>query len=90
MVWIWQLFHHKMPGMSEKILLVKVGKKIRDLRKAARMSQEEFALQIEMGSSSFGRIERGEQNTTLLNLAKIAKALDVRMGALLPDSDDTA
>ena len=74
--------------MSEKLLLVQVGKKIRDLRKIASMSQEEFAHEIEMGSSSFGRIERGEQNTTLLNLAKIAKALGVKIGMLLPDSDD--
>lgn len=74
--------------MSEKMLLVKVGKRIRDLRKIHGMSQEEFAHEIEMGSSSFGRIERGEQNTTLLNLAKIARALGVKMGMLLPESDD--
>jgi transcriptional regulator with XRE-family HTH domain len=70
--------------MRKQALLIILGKKIRALRKSAGFSQENFALHIEMGRSFYGRIERGEQNISILNLIKIAAALNVEMEELLP------
>lgn len=70
--------------MGKRKILVIVGKNIRRLRKEAGFSQEGFAIHIEMGRSFYGRIERGEQNISILNLIKIAVALNVEVGRLLP------
>jgi transcriptional regulator with XRE-family HTH domain len=64
--------------------LILVGNKIRYLRKKAGFSQEAFALKIEMGRAFYGRVERGEQNISILNLIKIAFGLNIDPGDLLP------
>lgn len=70
--------------MEKNPNLVKLGKQIRALRKAKGYSQEDFASEVGLDRSYGGRIERGEQNVTALNLIKIAKALNVEVGELFP------
>ncbi|MCW5588081.1 MAG: helix-turn-helix transcriptional regulator [Legionellales bacterium] len=70
--------------MEKRKELIVIGKNIRTLRKAAGFSQENFAIHIDMGRSFYGRIERGEQNISVLNLIKIALALDVEIAQILP------
>lgn len=53
------------------------GKRIRDLRKQKGYSQEQLADRADLHRTYIGAIERGEQNVSLDNIAKIAKALDV-------------
>lgn len=64
--------------------LIKIGKKIRDARKAKGFSQEDFAAAAELGRTYMGRIERGEQNISIQNLVKIALALRVELAELIP------
>lgn len=64
--------------------LVKIGKKIQELRKAKGYSQEEFAYQSGLARTYMGRVERGEQNISIQNLIKIALALKVEVGEIIP------
>ncbi len=56
---------------------------MRAVRKARGMSQEALADAAGIDRSHMGKIERGERNVTLLNVAKIAAALDSKPSALL-------
>lgn len=59
------------------------GEKVRFFRKEQGLSQEELASLAELHRTYIGMIERGEKNITLLNILKIAKALDVDPTQLL-------
>jgi transcriptional regulator with XRE-family HTH domain len=64
--------------------LVALGKQIRQLREAAKTSQEEFAAQAKLDRAYYGGIERGERNVAALNLVRIALTLGVEVGDLFP------
>ncbi|MFC5404427.1 helix-turn-helix domain-containing protein [Cohnella soli] len=66
----------------ENDILKLVGRRIRGLRKAQGMSQEQLGEKGSFHYSYIGQIERGEKNISLLNLAKIADALNVSMAQL--------
>ena len=60
-----------------------VGFKIREIRQARGLSQEELAALARLHRAYIGQIERGEKNIGLKNLEKIAKALDVDIRVLV-------
>jgi len=64
--------------------LIKVGKRIRELRKAKGFSQEGFAYEVGLDRTYMGSVERGERNLATLNLIRIAKALKMEVGELFP------
>jgi len=64
--------------------LVKIGKKIKEMRKLKGFSQEGFAAKAGLGRTYYGRIERGEQNISIQNLIQIALTLGVEVGELIP------
>lgn len=64
--------------------LIKLGHKIRELRKAKGFSQENFAAEVGLDRTYMGGVERGERNIATLNLIQIAKCLDVEVGELFP------
>lgn len=64
--------------------LIKLGKKIRGLRKEKGFSQESFAYEVGLDRTYMGSVERGERNIAALNLIRIAKALKVEVGTLFP------
>ena len=64
--------------------LVKIGSKIRMLRKRKGFSQEDFAAEARLGRTYMGRIERGEQNLSIQNLIQIALTLNVEVYELMP------
>jgi len=64
--------------------LVKLGAKIRQLRKDKGFSQEDFAAEVGLDRTYMGGIERGERNLAALNLIRIAKCLKVEVGELFP------
>jgi transcriptional regulator with XRE-family HTH domain len=47
------------------------------------MSQEALADAAGMDRSHMGKLERGERNVTILNVAKIAAALDLKPSEIL-------
>jgi ribosome-binding protein aMBF1 (putative translation factor) len=67
-------------------ILPKVGGAIRRARNEAGLSQEALADASEIDRSHLGRIERGERNLTILNLKKIANALERSAWDLLKDA----
>jgi hypothetical protein len=71
------------PTHAGSPVLVKLGIKIRSIREAQGLSQESVALGSGLDRSYFGGIERGEHNVAVVNLEKIAIALDVQVADLL-------
>ena len=63
--------------ISDSDILKKFGDKVRDLRKQLNLSQEELADKAGVHRTYIGMIERAEKNITLLNIEKIANALEV-------------
>ncbi|WP_079914149.1 helix-turn-helix domain-containing protein [Paenibacillus sp. 32352] len=61
--------------MSE--ILVNVGKRIREIRKAQGLSQNALAERCGFTFSYIGGVERAEKNISLINLEKIADGLGV-------------
>lgn len=60
------------------------GKHMRKLRLERNMTQEDLADRAGMHFTYIGQIERGLRNPSLVNLHKLAKALKVDGGKLLP------
>ena len=63
--------------ISDSDILKKFGTKVRDLRKQRNLSQEELADKAGLHRTYIGMIERAEKNITLINIEKIANALEV-------------
>lgn len=58
------------------------GRRVRQLRKDRGISQEKFALKIEMDRTYLASVEAGRRNISLCNMAKIAKGLNVTLSDL--------
>ena len=67
--------------------LKRLGEAVRARRKSVGLSQEALADAAGIDRSHMGKIERGERNLTLLNLLKIAAALDGLPSDLLREAD---
>lgn len=63
--------------MSKKDLQ-KFGKRLKSLRIDRNLTQLELAEILDMSPNFIGMIERGERNTTVENVFKIARALNVK------------
>lgn len=63
--------------ISDSEILKKFGERVRQLRKKKDISQEELAHRADLHRTYIGMIERAEKNITLLNIEKIANALEV-------------
>ncbi|AFZ02349.1 helix-turn-helix domain-containing protein [Calothrix sp. PCC 6303] len=68
---------------GDKVVLTLFGERVRVLRQARSLSQEALALAAELDRTYIGGVERGERNISLLNIQKIAQALDVSLTDLL-------
>jgi transcriptional regulator with XRE-family HTH domain len=64
-------------------LLLSVGGHVRSIRLAKGISQEDLAARAGLHRTYVGGVERGERNVSLINLAKIAAALEVTLPALV-------
>jgi transcriptional regulator with XRE-family HTH domain len=71
-------------AITHKDILQKFGAKLQAVRKEQKISQEELGAMLGMHRTYIGMIERGERNPTIRSLYKIAKALKVNGGDLLP------
>ncbi|MCR5722206.1 MAG: helix-turn-helix domain-containing protein [Lachnospiraceae bacterium] len=60
----------------------KFGERIKDLRNTQGISQEKFALSIEMDRTYYASVESGKRNISLRNIEKIANGLGVSLEEL--------
>ncbi len=63
-------------------LQIKLGCRIRELRNKIGLSQEKFALLIEMDRTYYASVEAGKRNISIQNISKIATGLGVTMSEL--------
>jgi transcriptional regulator with XRE-family HTH domain len=63
--------------------LIALGEAIQRIRTASGLSQEELAHAAEVDRSYMSGVERGASNVTVLNLVKIAGALNVPASEVL-------
>ena len=66
-----------MVGKRDDAVKVAFGQRVRELRTQKGLSQEALALACDLDRTYIGGIERGERNVSLVNIHKIAAALDV-------------
>jgi len=65
--------------------LIALGKNVRQIRSDRGLSQEALADLCGLHRTYLGGIERGERNVSLLNIVRIAQALDVDITELVRD-----
>ncbi|MBN8587126.1 MAG: helix-turn-helix transcriptional regulator [Rhodothermia bacterium] len=69
--------------MGSREILIKFGQRVRQLRKEKNLSQEELSFKADLHRTYIGMIERAEKNITLVNIEKIANALETSIDNLL-------
>jgi transcriptional regulator with XRE-family HTH domain len=72
--------------MSHNVLK-KLGQNIKRLRLAKDLSQEKLAELSNLHRTYVGGVERGERNISLLNLTRLAQALEVSLADLMEGID---
>ncbi|RED89173.1 helix-turn-helix domain-containing protein [Cohnella phaseoli] len=74
--------------MNETELVLRlVGQRIKEIRKAQSLSQEELGEKAGFHYTYIGSVERGEANITLKNLTRISNTLGVHLSDLLRYND---
>jgi len=63
----------------KKQVLVEFGNRVREERLKHGLSQEELAEKAGLHRTYVGMIERAEKNVTLINIEKIARALNLEI-----------
>jgi transcriptional regulator with XRE-family HTH domain len=69
--------------VAKKKIVIAFGERVRKLRKEKGISQEELSFRADLHRTYIGMIERGEKNITIVNIEKIAKALEVSIDKLM-------
>ena len=72
---------------NESQIQKRFGERVREIRKRRGLSQEALALACELDRTYVGGVERGERNISLINIYKIATALEVKAKILFEDSE---
>ncbi|MGI8908128.1 MAG: helix-turn-helix domain-containing protein [Candidatus Sumerlaeaceae bacterium] len=68
---------------ADQEFLRKLGTRIRKLRERQQFSQETFAVECGLHRTYIASVERGERNISVLNLRRIAHALQTAPAKLL-------
>ena len=66
----------------KKLILVKFGKRIRELRKGCELSQKQLSELTGFHHNYVGMVERGERNPSLENIVVFANAFDMSLSEL--------
>jgi transcriptional regulator with XRE-family HTH domain len=73
--------------MATKHILKALGEEIGLRRKSLQMSQEELAHDAGLHRNLIGRLERGEDNPTVMTLVSIATELDISLSELVSSAE---
>jgi transcriptional regulator with XRE-family HTH domain len=68
--------------MANTNIRKKFGRRLREVRKSLGFSQEGLGFKSDIHRTYIGAVERGEQNVSLDNIYKLAKALKIEMKEL--------
>ena len=74
-----------MSGLDDKELVERqndlriFGLRIRELRKKSKLTQSELAEKVGLSTNFIGMVERGERNTSVDKIFKLAKAFDISL-----------
>lgn len=66
-------------------ILIAFGLRMRAYRQNKNISQEKLAEQTDLHRTYIGSAERGERNVSLINICKIARALDIPVSSFVAD-----
>lgn len=58
---------------------LKIGQRIKELREQAEMSQKDLAYAADLDRSYIASIENGQRNVSIVNIEKIAIALNLKL-----------
>ncbi|MBO6219543.1 MAG: helix-turn-helix transcriptional regulator [Treponema sp.] len=61
------------------------GNRIQKIRKEIGVSQEKFALKIDMDRTYYASVESGKRNISLENIKKIADGLEISLSKLFEE-----
>lgn len=61
------------------------GQKIQKLRKERGLSQEKFALLIDMDRTYYASVEAGKRNISIVNIKKISDGFGISLAKLFED-----
>jgi len=78
-------FCTEMENEIYKSELLKLGKRIRALRKARNKTQVEFELDCKINHGDISRIENGQKNLEFYTIVKLAVALQVKISDLFKE-----
>ena len=70
-------------GMERTEELIKLGKRIREIRKSKGLSQAKLGVKILKDQQSIHKVETGEFNPTYMYLLEIAQGLDMTISEML-------
>lgn len=62
-----------------KDIRILYGEKLKDFRKKQGLSQEELGFKSSLHRTYISEVERGRRNISIVNIAKIAKALGLKV-----------
>jgi transcriptional regulator with XRE-family HTH domain len=79
-----------MPAVQDREITQLVGANIRAAREEAGISQEALAAAAGINRAGLGKIERGEVETKLLTVMKVAGVLRRDLGDLVPEAHWTS
>jgi len=77
-----------MVPQSERRFLLALGERIRTLRRARGLSQEQVGMRSGIHRTYISSLECGQRNVAIINLRRIAASLDVPVSALLDFARD--
>ena len=71
------------PETTDAAYLAQFGRRVRLARSAKGLSQEQLAARAGLHRTYVSSVERGERNVSLINIRRLARALEMNMAELL-------
>lgn len=71
-----------MQNVTDRAFLIKLGQRIRQLRKDRNLSQLDVGVGMDNFAEQVSRIERGKINVTICSLKKMAETLNITLSEL--------
>jgi transcriptional regulator with XRE-family HTH domain len=72
---------------EERAFLQQIGNKIKDIRSERGLSQEQLSFDADLDRTYIGSVERGERNISIINLNKIANALNFQISEFFKNQE---